>query len=93
MEHISKTQQQLVAEKSASASQSSQFIKKYLINPVSSGLMGFAAFFTLILLSNLFTYVFGISSNFVLGIDEVLYSAVGFVLVFSYKFLENFQTN
>ena len=67
-------------------------IKTYFINPFSSAVAGFASFFILIFFTKLFSYVVGIDDSFTLGIEDVLYSAIGFVLVLSYKVMEFFKT-
>ncbi|GEM_PF-4145609 len=67
-------------------------IKTYFINPLSSAVAGFASFFILIFFTKLFSYVVGIDNSFTLGIEDVLYSAIGFVLVLSYKVMEFFKT-
>jgi hypothetical protein len=64
--------------------------KTYLLNPISNGLAGFAAFFTLILLTNLFGYLLGTYNTFSLEINDVIYSLTGFVFGAGAKFLEFF---
>jgi len=93
MENISNKHQTVVSEGLTSSSKSLLFLKRYFLTPSSAGIMGFAAFFSLILFTKLFSYVFGINSEFSLGIADVFNAAIGFVLVFSYKFLENFKTD
>ncbi len=67
-------------------------VKTYLINPLSAAIAGFASFFVLIFFTKLFSFIVGIEDTFSLGIEDVLYSAVGFVLVLTYKVMENFKT-
>ncbi len=67
-------------------------LKTYVINPLSSAVAGFASFFILILFSKLFSYVVGFNPSFSLGIEDVLYSAIGFGLVLIYKTMELFKT-
>jgi len=93
MENISNKHQAVTNESLASSSKPLSFLKRYFFTPTSAGMMGFAVFFSLILFTKLFTYVFGINSEFSLGIADVFNAAIGFVLVFSYKFLENFKTD
>lgn len=66
-------------------------VKIYLLNPISSGLVGFAAFFTLIILTKLFNYIFGIQATFSIDFYDVIYALTGFVLGAGVKFLEFFS--
>jgi len=65
-------------------------IKTYLLNPLSAGLVGFAAFFALILLTKLFGYILGTNESFSLGVSDVIYSLTGFLFATGAKFLEFF---
>ncbi|MFZ1292131.1 MAG: hypothetical protein WAR79_18700 [Melioribacteraceae bacterium] len=66
-------------------------IKTYLINPLSMGLAGFTAFFSLIIFTNLFSYLFGMSDSFSLEVNDVILSLTGFVFAAGTKFLEFFS--
>ncbi len=70
----------------------SKGFKTYFLNPLSSAVAGFASFFVLIFITKLFGYIVGIDDSFTLGIEDVIYSAVGFILVLSYKVLELLKT-
>ena len=65
-------------------------LKTYLLNPLSAGLAGFAAFFTLILITKFFGYIIGTHETFSLGVSDVIYSLTGFVCATGAKFLEFF---
>jgi len=67
-----------------------QNLKTYLLNPLSTGLAGFAAFFTLIFLTKLFGYLIGTNEIFDLNIKDVIYSLTGFVFAAGAKFVEFF---
>lgn len=67
-----------------------QNVKTYLLNPLSTGLAGFAAFFTLIFLTKLFSYVIGTNDVFGLNVQDVIYSLTGFVCAAGAKFFEFF---
>ncbi len=69
----------------------SKNIKVYLLNPLSMGLVGFAAFFGLIIFTNLFSYIFGMNDTFSLEINDVILSLTGFVFAAGAKFLEFFS--
>ncbi|MCW8850417.1 MAG: hypothetical protein OQJ81_10605 [Melioribacteraceae bacterium] len=65
-------------------------IKTYLLNPLSAGLAGFAALFSLMLMTKLFSYILGINPVFNLGLNDVIYSLVGFIFGAGAKFFEFF---
>lgn len=65
-------------------------IKIYLINPLSAGLAGFAALFSLMMMTKLISFVLGINPEFNLGLSDVIYSLVGFLFGTGAKFLEFF---
>ncbi len=67
-------------------------LKTYVLNPISSAVAGFASFFILIFFTKLFSYIVGIDNSFTLGIEDVLYSSIGFILVLTYKVMELFKT-
>jgi hypothetical protein len=71
--------------------QNGGLLRNYVLNPIKSGLFGFAAFFTILLVTKLFSYWIGTYSELVVDIDDVLLSIIGFILVFLIKFLENFK--
>ena len=64
----------------------------YLLQPCKAGLYGFAAFFTVLLFTRVLTTLFGLVGNFVVSVDDVYFSLLGFVLVFVIRMLENFRT-
>lgn len=64
--------------------------KTYFINPLTSGIMGFAVFFSLIFFTKLFSYLFGISDIIGFGINDLILSLTGFVFAAGAKFLEFF---
>jgi len=64
--------------------------KIYFLNPLAAGLAGFSAFFSLILLTKLFSYLLGMNETFGLSLNDVIYSLTGFVFAAGAKFLEFF---
>jgi len=68
-------------------------ISMYVFNPIKSGLFGFAAFFSILLVTKLMSFWIGTYDEFIVDIDDVLLSVIGFILVFLIKFLENFKQN
>lgn len=91
------TMKNIVLERSDEQSESKPtalvFLKNYVINPFRSGLFGFAAFFSILIATKLFSYWIGTYSFFTVDADDVTLSAIGFVLVAIIKFLENFKQN
>ena len=65
-------------------------IKTYLLNPISAGLMGFAAFFSLILLTKFFGSILGTNNGFILQLSDVIYALTGFLFGAGAKFVEFF---
>lgn len=65
-------------------------LKTYLLHPIYIGIMGFAAFFSLILLTKLFGYFLGTNNEFNLQLNDVIYSLTGFVFAAGIKFFEFF---
>ena len=65
-------------------------LRIYLLNPLSAGLAGFAAFFMLILITKLFGYFLGSYETFSVGVSDVIYSLCGFLFATGSKFFEFF---
>mgnify|MGYP001160708266 CR=1 FL=1 len=65
--------------------------KQYFVEPLKSGLLGFAIFVTILIIVKLFSYAIGSYNNFTLEISDIQLSLVGFVLLFLIRFLENFK--
>ena len=66
-------------------------LKTYLLNPLYSGLVGFAIFFSIILVTKLFGYIIGTNDTFSLALSDVIYSLTGFLFVTGAKFFEFFN--
>ena len=69
----------------------SKLLVNYVLNPIKSGIFGFSAFFSILLITKLFSYWIGTYNEFTIDLDDVLLSVIGFILVFLIKFLENFK--
>ncbi|MBU0561475.1 MAG: hypothetical protein KJ799_05620 [Bacteroidetes bacterium] len=67
------------------------FMKNYVLYPLRSGLFGFSTFFAVLIFTKLLSYWIGTYEEFVVDLDDVFLSSIGFVLVFLIKFLENFK--
>jgi hypothetical protein len=66
-------------------------LNNYVLSPIKSGLLGFAAFFCILLSTKVVSYIIGSYTVFTIDIDDILLSIIGFILVFLIKFLENFR--
>ncbi len=64
-------------------------VKKFLVEPFSNGLYGFALFFSVLLLTKLISVYLGVQDKFVVDFGDVILSLIGFVLLFLVKLLEN----
>ena len=65
-------------------------LRTYLLNPLSAGLVGFSALFSIILATKFIGYLLGSYEVFSLGVNDVVYSLIGFLLVTGERFLKFF---
>lgn len=66
-------------------------IKTYLLDPLKVGVMGFAAFFSIILITTTIGYLLGFQESFNIGLNDVIYSLTGFVFAAGSKFIGFFS--
>jgi hypothetical protein len=66
-------------------------VKGHFLEPIKSGLFGFAIFITILIIVKLFSYLIGTYDYFSLEITDIQLSLIGFVLLFLIRFLENFK--
>lgn len=78
-------------EAESASTKKNSLLMNYVINPIKSGIFGFSAFFSILLVTKLFSYWIGTYDEFAIDLDDVLLSVIGFILVFLIKFLENFK--
>jgi biotin transporter BioY len=67
------------------------YLISFLIKPFVSGLYGFAAFFTVLIFTKGITYLIGFTEQYIVSSDDVLFSILGFVLVFLIKLFDNIK--
>lgn len=67
------------------------FLISFFFNPFVSGLYGFAAFFTVLIFTKGIAYLLGFTDQYIVSSDDVLFSILGFVLVFLIKLLDNIK--
>ena len=82
----------VLSEQQKSTNMKSTF-RNFFVLPVSSGIFGFALFFTILLLTKFIAYGIGSIPKFIIDLDDVVLSLIGFVLMGLIKLLENFQKN
>ncbi len=63
--------------------------KIFFFEPFSNGLFGFALFFSILLLTKVLAAFWELQDKFKVDFDDVVLSFIGFVLLFTIKFLEN----
>jgi len=68
-----------------------EILKEYLLLPAWGGLLGFALFFFLLILLKIFSFIMENQIELTIDLTDVLISFIGFVLLFSVRFLEKFQ--
>lgn len=65
--------------------------KTFLLNPIKSGLVGFFAFFSLIIFTKTVGYLLGFQPELDLSFADVIFSLTGFVLAAGAKFMAFFS--
>ncbi len=68
-----------------------EILREYLLLPAWGGLLGFALFFSLLILLKIFSYIIENQTDLTVDLTDILISFIGFVLLFSVRFLEKFQ--
>lgn len=63
----------------------------YVFEPIKTGLYGFSAFFTVLVITKGFSFLLGITNLYSVGMDDVMFSLLGFILLFLLKLLENIK--
>lgn len=63
--------------------------KEFILVPAKSGLYGFAAFFTALIFAKGIINIMGVTDYYIINSDDVLFSSLGFVLVFLGKIVKN----
>ncbi len=65
------------------------YLSSFFFKPFVSGLYGFAAFFMVLIFTKGLTYLLGFTEQYIVSSDDVLFSIMGFVLVFLIKLLDS----
>ncbi len=61
----------------------------YVIIPSSYGLYGFAAFFSVLIITKFFVLIFDDRALFTTNIGDILLSIIGFIIAYVLKLIEN----
>ena len=67
------------------------YLISFFFKPFVSGLYGFAAFFTVLIFTKCITYLIGFTEQYIVSSDDVLFSILGFVVVFLIKLFDNIK--
>lgn len=68
-----------------------QLLLNYFLLPLKSGLYGFAAFFTLLIVVKTVASLLGYSEDFIVNTGDVLQSSIGFGSVFIIRLVQNIK--
>ncbi len=68
-----------------------QVLLNYFLSPLKSGLYGFAAFFTLLIVVKTVVSLLGSGEEFIVNTGDVLQSSLGFGLVFVIRLVQNIK--
>ena len=67
------------------------YLISFFFKPFVSGLYGFAAFFTMLIFTKAITYLIGFTEQYIVNSEDLLFSILGFVLVFFIKLFDNIK--
>ncbi len=68
------------------------FLLNFFILPIRAGLFGFIVFFLFLLITKLLGYLLGNVHQFSLNFSDLILPILGFLLISTIKFLENFKS-
>ncbi len=68
------------------------FFNKFIVEPLGSGLFGFAVFFSVLIITKFVAFAFGVQQAFFIDFNDVLLSLIGFILLVAIKLLENISS-
>lgn len=63
----------------------------FVFEPIKTGLYGFSAFFTVLVITKSFSFLSGLTNFFKIGMEDVIFSLLGFILFFLLKLFENIK--
>jgi hypothetical protein len=63
----------------------------FVFEPIKIGLYGFTAFFTVLVITKGFSFLSGLTNFFSIGMEDVVFSLLGFILFFLLKLFENIK--
>jgi len=89
MDQISTVHEKVSSELSVNFK--SPILLRYVYYPIRAGLFGFSLFFTTIFLSKYIGFLVKNSSEFLIDINDVILSLLGFILLGLIKLLENIR--
>ena len=63
----------------------------FVFEPIKTGFYGFSAFFIVLIITKGFSFLLGITELYSIGMEDVMFSLLGFILFFLLKLLENIK--
>lgn len=66
-------------------------LNRFVWQPLKSGLLGFTAFFTVLVITKLLSYLIGTRESFVIEVEDLTVSFIGFILLYLFTFVEQFK--
>ncbi len=66
-------------------------LNNFFWKPLKSGSLGFIAFFSVLLITKLLSYLIGTRDVFVIEIEDLTVSLIGFILLYLFTLVEQFK--
>lgn len=66
-------------------------VNNFLWKPLKSGSLGFITFFAVLLITKLLSYLIGTRDIFVIEVEDLTVSFIGFILLYLFTFVEQFK--
>ncbi|MBZ0181886.1 MAG: hypothetical protein K8F60_05475 [Melioribacteraceae bacterium] len=72
-------------------SKAKELINKFAWQPLKSGLIGFIAFFVVLVVTKLLSFLIGTRDIFHIEVEDLTVSFIGFILLYLFTFVEQFK--
>lgn len=69
------------------------FVKNYILKPLFSGFVGFTIFFAILIITKTFAYSLGIRETLSIGVNDLILSSIGFVLLFVIRIVNRIKSD
>lgn len=67
------------------------YLVTFVFEPIKTGLYGFLAFFIVLIITKGFSFLLGIMDLYSIGMEDIMFSLLGFILFFLLKLFENIK--